>query len=190
MNRIAIFASGNGTNAQCIAEYFSDNNRAEISLILSNKADAYVLTRASKMDIPSYVFNRQQFYNSNKVLDTLRNKKIDWVVLAGFLWLVPLNILQSYPDKIINIHPALLPKYGGKGMYGPKVHEAVLKNRDQESGISIHYVNAKYDDGAIIFQAKCQVESNDTPDTLASKVHKLEYTYYPKVIETLLEGEA
>ena len=186
MKKIAIFASGNGTNAQRIAEYFSDKKNINISIILSNKKDAYVLQRAENLDIPAYSFNRDEFYKTDIVLKKLKNNKIDLIVLAGFLWLVPDNILKEYNRRIINIHPALLPKYGGKGMYGAKVHEAVIEANDPETGISIHYVNEKYDEGEIIFQAKIPVEKHDTSDSIAPKVHQLEYEHFPRVIEEIL----
>ena len=186
MNKIAIFASGSGTNAQNICNFFKLSKDIEISFILSNKADAYVLQRARKMNIPTMVFNRHEFYETDIVLNFLVEKKINWIVLAGFLWLVPGNIVEKFTNRIINIHPALLPKYGGKGMYGLNVHRAVIENKDDESGISIHYVNKVYDEGNIIFQSRCRVDADDTPETLAEKVHKLEYEHYPRVIEGLI----
>ena len=186
MINIAIFASGSGTNTQRIMEYFSGSHRISVGLILSNNPNAYVLERARKAKIPSICFSRKDLYESNYILDLLTVQGITFIVLAGFLWLVPENILKAYTGRIINIHPALLPKYGGKGMYGMKVHEAVIASGDKESGISIHYVNQHYDEGQIIFQAKCPVEKVDTPETLAEKVHQLEYRYFPEVIEKLL----
>jgi len=186
MYKIALFASGSGTNVENIAEYFKNHSDIEIALILSNKSDAYVLKRAKKMEIKAMVFNRKQFYNTDNILNTLKDENIDFIVLAGFLWLIPNNLLQEYPQKIINIHPALLPKYGGKGMYGDKVHKAVVDNKEKESGITIHYVNEKYDEGDIIFQAKCKVLPNDTPDDVASKVHNLEYKHFPEIIEKIV----
>ena len=186
MKKIAIFASGSGTNAQNIIEYFKENKNIEVTLVLSNKKDAFVLERAKKLNVPTIVFNREQLNNSNYVVDILLDNQINMVVLAGFLWLIPENLIQAFPNKIINIHPALLPKYGGKGMYGSKVHEEVLKNKEKESGISIHYVNPKYDEGNIIFQVKCNIESITRPEDIAEKVHLLEYEHYPKVIEKLL----
>jgi phosphoribosylglycinamide formyltransferase 1 len=183
MKNIAIFASGSGTNAENIITYFSTRNSANVALILSNKKDAFVIKRAAKHNIESLFFDRQDFYYSDKVLNSLSEHKIDFIVLAGFLWLVPDNILKKYHHKIINIHPALLPGYGGKGMYGDKVHRAVIDNREKESGISIHYVNEKYDEGDIIFQAKCPIDPHDTPEILACKVHALEYEYFPVIIE-------
>ncbi|KPK87584.1 MAG: phosphoribosylglycinamide formyltransferase, partial [Bacteroides sp. SM23_62_1] len=162
--KIAIFASGSGTNAQKIIEYFAHHPSIGVSMILSNKKDAYVLVRAEQFNIPSIVFDRQTFTESDDILKLLQKNEIDFIVLAGFLWLVPVYLIRAFPNRIINIHPALLPKYGGKGMYGIHVHEAVLTSGDEESGISIHYVNEAYDEGAIIFQAKCEVLPDDTPE--------------------------
>lgn len=186
MRNIAIFASGAGTNAENIIRYFSNKNSAKVCLVLSNKREALVLKRAADNNITSVFFDRGDFYTTGKVLDELLHHKIDLVVLAGFLWLVPSSILTAFNRRIINIHPALLPDYGGKGMYGEKVHNCVIENHETESGITIHYVNEQYDAGDIIFQARCKVESSDTADTLASKVHALEYKYYPGVIEELI----
>jgi len=186
MNNIAIFASGSGTNAQRIIEYFNNNRSISVTRIFCNKKDAYVLTRAEKLGIPTFVFGRNEFYNSNKVLDKLKDDEIDLIVLAGFLWLVPANILSEFSNRIINIHPALLPKYGGKGMYGMRVHETVICSGEKESGISIHYVNEIYDKGEIIVQKKCTVEKDETPESLAAKIHQLEYEHYPKIIEKLI----
>ncbi|UCH13353.1 MAG: phosphoribosylglycinamide formyltransferase [Bacteroidales bacterium] len=186
MNKIAIFASGSGTNAQNIIEYFAAKKTAEVSYVLSNKKDAYVLTRARNYKIPVRIFDRQEFYETDRILDFLKEKGINWIVLAGFLWLVPENIVNSYPNRIVNIHPALLPKFGGKGMYGLNVHRAVLDSNEKDTGITIHYVNRKYDEGNIIFQTKCRVDESDTPESLAGKVHKLEYKYYPEIIEKLI----
>jgi phosphoribosylglycinamide formyltransferase-1 len=188
MKNIAILASGSGSNAQNIAEYFKGNEQVSINAILTNKKDAFVLERAEKLNVPSYIFNRNSFYNTDEVLDILNDKKTDLIVLAGFLWLIPENILKKYNKRIINIHPALLPKYGGKGMYGMNVHNAVKENGDEETGITIHVVNDKYDEGDVVFQAKCEVVSEDTPDTIAEKVHKLEYEHFPKQIELYLES--
>jgi len=186
MKNIAIFASGSGTNAQRIIEYFNKHRSISVTRIFCNKKDAYVLIRAEKLGIPTFVFGRNEFYNSNEVLNKLKDDEIDLVVLAGFLWLVPANILSEFSNRIINIHPALLPKYGGKGMYGMRVHEVVISAGDKESGISIHYVNEKYDEGEIIFQKKCTVEKDETPESLAAKIHQLEYEHYPKTIEKLI----
>jgi phosphoribosylglycinamide formyltransferase-1 len=186
MRNIAIFASGSGTNAENIIRYFSNNNSAKVVLILSNRRDAFVLERAARHNVRSVFFDRKEFYVTGKVLRYLLLYKIDFVVLAGFLWLVPENILGQYEGRIINIHPALLPRYGGKGMFGEYVHRAVIENKDKESGISIHFVNESYDDGDIVFQIRCKVDPSDTPDTLAEKVHALEYKYYPEVIEKIV----
>jgi phosphoribosylglycinamide formyltransferase-1 len=186
MRNIAIFASGSGTNAENIIQYFSTRNTAKVSLVLSNKRQAMVLKRAEALKIRTVFFEHKEFYVTGKVLRYLALYKIDFIVLAGFLWLVPESIIEQYPGRIINIHPALLPAYGGKGMYGDIVHKAVIANRDKKSGISIHYVNKQYDEGDIIFQERCKVDPSDTPDTLAAKVHTLEYAHYPKIIEELV----
>ncbi len=183
MLRLALFASGNGSNAQRIIEYFAENPAIEVSILLCNKPDAHVLTRAALLKIPSIVFNRATFYETDDIPELLKTNRIDYLILAGFLWLIPHNILALYPGKIINIHPALLPKHGGKGMYGIKVHQSVISAGDSESGITIHSVDANYDEGSIIFQAKCPVSPNETPESLAGKVHTLEYRYFAEVIE-------
>jgi phosphoribosylglycinamide formyltransferase-1 len=184
---IAIFASGSGTNAENIVNYFKNKSNIKIKIILTNKPKAFVIERAKKLNIPVKIFNKEEFYNSDKILQLLKNENIDLVVLAGFLWLIPQNIIDEFEGRIINIHPALLPKYGGKGMYGNNVHKAVIEAKEKESGITIHYVNKKYDDGAIIFQAKCKINPNETPDSLAEKIHSLEYKFYPKIIEQILD---
>jgi len=186
MKKIVVFASGSGSNAERIATYFSEKGSAQVSLILCNNLQAGVLERAKRLDIPSLVFNRQAFYKTNVVLNVLKTQQPDLIVLAGFLWKVPENLITAYPNRILNIHPSLLPKYGGKGMYGSHVHEAVIANAEKESGITIHFVNEHYDEGNIIFQAKTNVLPTDTPDTLAEKIHLLEYEYFPKIIEKLL----
>lgn len=183
MKNIAIFASGSGTNAENIARYFATSDTAKVKLILSNKKDAGVLQRAEKLGIETVVFDRDTFYNTDKIVDLLKKEGIDYVVLAGFLWLVPDNILKEYGGLIVNIHPALLPRHGGKGMYGDRVHQAVVEAGDKETGITIHKVNEKYDSGDIISQYKVAVEAGDTPDTVAAKVHALEYKYFPSEIE-------
>jgi len=188
MKNIAIFASGSGTNAENIIEYFSNKTIARVKLVLSNRSDSFVLERAARLNVPSVFFDRDDFYQSEKVIGYLKSYRIDFIVLAGFLWLVPGNILKQYKGKIVNIHPALLPAYGGKGMYGDNVHKAVLSSGDNESGITIHYVNESYDQGDIIFQARCPVNDDDTYETLAERVHSLEHRYFPAVIEELLRG--
>ena len=184
--QIAIFASGNGSNAQKIAEYFAGNSDVNICRIYSNKKDAFVLERAMNLKIPSFVFTKKQMNETNSVIEQLINDRTDLIVLAGFLLKIPENIIKEFPDGIVNIHPALLPKFGGKGMYGMRVHEAVKESGDSESGITIHYVNEAYDEGSIIFQAKVQVDKIDSPEDIARKIHKLEYEYFPKIIEKVL----
>lgn len=188
MKNIAIFASGSGTNAQAIADHFKNHSQARVCCILSNKENAYVLERAKKLDIPGYTFNRADFYESGKVLEILKKHQTDFIVLAGFLWLVPENLIATFPQSIVNIHPALLPKYGGKGMYGNRVHAAVIENGETESGITIHHVNQNYDEGNIILQARCEVKAEDTPETLAERIHELEHRHYPRVVEELVLG--
>jgi len=183
MKNIAVFASGSGTNAQNIAEYFLAVSDIRVSLILSNKPDAFVLERAKKLGIPSLVFTRKDFYESEIILNILERDKIDFIVLAGFLWLIPDYLLKAYPRKILNIHPALLPKYGGKGMYGDMVHQAVIRSGDKQTGISIHYVNVHYDEGEIIFQDSFEIQPGDTAESIAQKVHALEYKHFPRIIE-------
>ncbi len=186
MKNIAIFASGNGSNAENIAKYFAGHPKIKVSCFLVNRPDAYVVERAKKLNIPAIIFDREQFYKTGFVLEKLKECGIDLIVLAGFLWLIPKNLIDAYPQKIINIHPALLPKFGGKGMYGDNVHRAVLEAGEKQSGISIHYVNEHYDQGDIIFQATTPVYPGDTIETLAKRIHQLEYEHYPKIIELLL----
>lgn len=188
MRNIAVFASGSGTNAQKIAEFLKNNKNIKIDCVLSNNKDAYVLERAKKFDIDTFVFNREDFYDKNTVVDYLIKKDIDFIVLAGFLWLIPSNLLDVFQGKIINIHPALLPKYGGKGMYGMNVHRAVVEAKEKTTGITIHYVNENYDEGNIIFQATCPVSEDDTPEKVAEKVHMLEHEYFPKIVQQLVES--
>lgn len=183
ISRIAIFASGSGTNAQNLVEYFRFTGTAEVGLIATNNPNAYVIQRAEMMEVPVCVFNRAQFYESDYMMDCLIKNEIDFIVLAGFLWLIPEKLLNSYCNRIINIHPALLPKYGGKGMYGDKVHQAVLANKEVETGISIHLVNQKYDEGRILFQAKINISDTTDVDGIAKKVHDLEYAHFPKIVE-------
>jgi len=184
--KIALFASGSGTNVQNIIEYFSDNENVIIDSVWSNKVDAFALKRAANFGIETFVFGRTEFVNGNFVVEKLLERNVNLIVLAGFLWLVPNNLVQKF--KILNIHPALLPKYGGKGMYGMKVHQSVVENKETESGITIHWVNEKYDEGTIIFQAKCPVLPGDSADDVANKVHELEYQYFPKTIEEVLNA--
>lgn len=186
LKRIAVFASGSGTNAENIANYFLERKTALVTVIFTNKSDAYVIERAKRLNIPTIVFSKDDFYQTSKVLDKLSEEKIDLIVLAGFLWLIPENITRSYPQRIVNIHPALLPDFGGKGMYGDHVHKKVIESGKTVSGISIHYVNEKYDEGNIIFQAKCDVTKEDDYLSLAKKIHELEYRHYPEIIEQLI----
>lgn len=188
MVKLAIFASGSGSNAQKIIEYFKDNKEVKVELIVSNKKDAFVLERAKKIGIPAVVFEKNDFKEGHKVVEKMLESGIDWIILAGFLLLIPTELISAFPDRIINIHPALLPAYGGKGMYGMKVHEAVLAAGEKKTGITIHMVNERYDEGKIIFQECCEVEPGDTPDQVAEKVHKLEHAHFPKVIEQLVKG--
>ena len=186
MKKIAIFASGSGSNAEKIIEYFRHSSFINVALIVSNKADAGVLNIAEIYHLPTLLLEKEKFFRGNGYVDELKTEGIDFIVLAGFLWKVPATLIRAYPDKIVNIHPALLPKYGGKGFYGLYVHEAVLKNKEGETGISIHYVDEVFDNGKIIFSALCPILENDTPDSLAKRVQQLEHTHYPRVIEELL----
>ena len=184
--RLAIFASGTGSNAQKIIDHFRNHPVIKIAMIVCNKPEAGVLKIAAKENIRSLIIEKEKFFRGNGYVDELKQNKIDWIILAGFLWKIPDLLINAFPGKIINIHPALLPKYGGKGMYGQKVHEAVLANHEKESGITIHYVDNLYDHGKIIVQAKCPVLPDDTAENLAQKVHVLEYEYYPVTIEQLV----
>ena len=186
MKHIVIFASGSGSNAQRISEYFAASGVARVIMIYANRADAYVLQRANMLNIPTVVFDRADFYENDLIYHQLENLNPDLIVLAGFLWKVPEKIVHAFPHRIVNIHPALLPKYGGKGMYGIHVHRAVIENREKESGITIHFVNENYDEGAAILQARCVINVNDTPESLAKKVHALEHKYFPQTIEQVL----
>ncbi len=189
MTNIALFASGNGTNVEQITEYFKESKDINVSCVVVNRKNIYVIERAKKLNLPCYYFNKEDFYHSDNVLNLLKERNIDYIILAGFLWLIPNNLLTHFPKKIINIHPALLPKYGGKGMYGHNVHQAVVENKETESGITIHYVNQEYDKGDIIFQAKCSVTPQDNADTLAEKIHLLEKEYFPKTIEKIITNK-
>ena len=186
MKRIVLFASGSGTNAENIIQYFQNKGTGEVIAVLTNKRDAAVIDRCNALNTPALYFNRSTFKQEDLLLDILQSMRPDLIVLAGFLWKIPPAIVAAYPDKIINIHPALLPKYGGKGMYGKKVHETVLANGDSVTGITIHYVNEIYDDGAIIFQQSTAIDPDDKLEQVVAKVHALEYRYYPQVIEDLL----
>ncbi len=186
-NKIIIFASGSGTNAENIIKFFQKSNNTEVAAVFSNRRSAGALKRAHNLNVKALLFDREAFYNSNEILNIIKDIDPDLIVLAGFLWLFPSNIIREFPNKIINIHPALLPKHGGKGMYGSKVHETVISEGDKESGITIHYVNEKYDEGQTIFQASTKIDADDTPESLARKIHELEYKHFPEVIQQLLE---
>ncbi len=183
---IAIFASGTGSNAKKIIEYFEHNDEINVCLIVSNKRDAPVLAMATGFGIRTLVIDRKFFYRSEDILNFFNEYLIDYVVLAGFLWLVPKYLVAAFPQRMVNIHPALLPKFGGKGMYGMNVHRAVKEQGETESGVTIHYVNEQYDDGDIVFQTTCPVSSDDTPHSIAKKVQQLEHQYFPKIIEELM----
>ena len=185
--RIAIFASGSGSNAQKIMEYFKRNAEAEVVLVLTNNPNAYVLQRADNFEIPAHIFTRNEFYNTDDVIRLLKNLQVDLIVLAGFLWLVPESLLKAYPNKIINLHPALLPKFGGKGMYGDHVHNAVLAAKEEESGITIHFVSPEFDEGEIIHQSRFKIDPEDNLEVVKFKGQQLEHQNFPKVIEGLLK---
>lgn len=190
MNKIVVFASGSGSNAENIIKHFKNNNLSTVSHVFCNNPHAYVIDRAKKLNIPVYVFNREGFKENNGVHKKLLSINPDLIVLAGFLWKFPTFLVSRFHNKIINIHPALLPNYGGKGMYGMHVHKAVVENREIKSGITIHYVNEFYDEGGIIKQFNCNIEATDSPEDVAKKIHKLEMTFFPKVIQNLIENNA
>lgn len=185
MKRISVFVSGNGTNLQRIAEYFANNPDVEIVNVVCNNPQAYAIERAKNLHIPVKLINRREF-NSLEFTEEMASLKLDLIVLAGFLWKVPASLIQAYPRKIVNIHPALLPNYGGKGFYGEHVHEAVVAAKEPFSGITIHFVNEIYDNGEIILQAYTKLDPNETPDSLAAKIHKLEQAYFPVAIDYLI----
>lgn len=188
MKKIAIFASGSGSNAENIILFFASNPKIIVNSVFCNVPDAFVLERAKKHHIPTHIFNREELKNPEKILKMLKESGIDLIVLAGFLWFMPADITAAFRNRIINIHPALLPAYGGKGMYGMKVHEAIIAAGEKESGITIHYVNDHYDEGAILFQAKCNITGEDTPETLATKIHALEQAHFPSIIEKVVNN--
>lgn len=187
--RVAIFASGNGSNAENIVHYFKDSKPIQVALIVSNKKDAFVLERANNLGVPSLVLDNKEFRQGNRILDAMKVHSIDFIVLAGFLVLIPANLIEAYPDQIINIHPALLPKFGGKGMYGDFVHRAVSESGESKTGITVHFVNQAYDKGSIIFQKSVEIQRGESPETIARKVHELEYKYFPEIIEKVILGE-
>lgn len=186
IKKIAIFASGSGSNAENIFNYFSKSTHIRVEMFLTNNPSAYVLERARKLGVECVVFDRTQFYQSDEIATLLHHRRVDFVVLAGFLWLVPPNLIEQYPNRIVNVHPALLPAYGGKGMYGDNVHRAVVAAGESESGITVHYVNEIYDNGAIIAQHRCPVLPDDTAESLAQRIHQLEYNHFPKDIESAI----
>jgi formyltetrahydrofolate-dependent phosphoribosylglycinamide formyltransferase len=187
---IAIFASGAGSNAQKIIDYFKTaGSNIKVALIVSNKPAAGVLQIAAKENIPALIIEKEKFFTGNAYVDELKEQQIDFIVLAGFLWKVPAALINAYPKKIINIHPALLPKYGGKGMYGHFVHAAVIANKEKESGITIHYVDELYDHGLIIFQTSFLLNKNETAETLAARIHELEHRHFPQVVEEAIKGK-
>lgn len=185
--RIAIFASGSGSNAQKLMEHFKRSPDIEVALVLTNNSDAYVLQRADSFEIPSHIFDKHEFYKTDNIIDLLENLDIDLIVLAGFLWLIPKSLIQKYPGRIINIHPAILPKFGGKGMYGDFVHKAVLEADEPEGGITIHYVNENYDEGEYIYQAKYRIEKDDNLEMVKFKGQQLEHLHYPRIVEGVLK---
>ncbi|MDD4087219.1 MAG: phosphoribosylglycinamide formyltransferase [Bacteroidales bacterium] len=186
MTRLAIFVSGSGTNMERIATYFKDHSQISVSLVVCNNPNAGAIARADSLGIPLMMIDKNSFKNPESLTAELFKKQIDWIILAGFLWLIPKVLIQAYPNKIVNIHPALLPAYGGKGMYGEKVHQAVIQNGEKQSGITIHFVNEHYDAGAIIFQQQLELQADETPESLARRIHELEYKYYPEVIEKVV----
>ncbi|WP_286761714.1 phosphoribosylglycinamide formyltransferase [Salegentibacter sp. UBA1130] len=188
--KIVVFASGSGTNAENIIKFFQKQPNTSVVAVFSNKKSAKVLKRAHDLNVKALHFDRDALYNSYDVLHILEDINPDLIVLAGFMWIFPEDILKRFPNKIVNIHPALLPKYGGKGMYGMHVHEAIIQNKEKESGISIHYVNENYDEGEIIFQAKTDISEEDTPESLAEKIHKLEYKHFPEILQQLLQKKS
>ena len=187
--RIAILASGSGSNAENICNYYSKRPDVDIRIIISNKFSAYVHQRAQKLGIKSITLSNSSLCDDEIFLNLLRENQIDFIILAGYLLRIPVDVVRAYPHRIVNIHPALLPKYGGKGMYGERVHQAVIEAGENESGITIHFVDENYDEGSIFFQATCPVFENDTPDDVAQKVHALEYLHYPAVIDQVLKQE-
>jgi len=187
MRRLAVFASGSGTNAENLIKYFHDSDVAEVVVVFCNKPRAAVIKRVENLKVPVVVFDRVQLHDCDSILKRLNSYQVDMIILAGFLWLIPQSLLKAFPKAIINIHPALLPNYGGKGMYGARVHQAVIENIDKKSGITIHLIDEHYDKGQNLAQIECPVENSDTPDSLATRIHALEYEFYPKVIEQYIK---
>ncbi len=189
MKHLAVFASGSGTNAERIFERFRDHSSIRVTVLLTNNPNAGAIARAARFNIPVEIFERSALTQTNRVLEKLRSYQVDWIVLAGFMLMVPPGLIDAFPNRIVNIHPALLPAYGGKGMYGMHVHQAVVEAKEEVTGITIHYVNENYDEGAVIFQVSCGVQPYDTAETVAEKVHHLEHEYYPRIIEETIEYE-
>ncbi|MDG1714370.1 phosphoribosylglycinamide formyltransferase [Lacinutrix sp.] len=187
MKRVVIFASGSGSNAENLIRFFQNSDNASVIQVLTNNPHAKVLDRCKKLKVSALSFNKTAFTETEDVLNILKSARPDLIVLAGFLWKFPEHILKHFPNKVINVHPALLPKFGGKGMYGIHVHNAVVNQKETETGITIHYVNEHYDEGAIIFQAKCEVKTSDSAETVAAKIHELEMEHFPKVVDRLLK---
>lgn len=187
--RLAILASGSGSNAENIIRYFSVDKNVQIGLILSNKTEALVHQRALRLGVPSITLSKEILTDGSALSQILKNERIDFIVLAGYLLKIPVDLIAAFPNRIVNIHPALLPKFGGKGMYGEKVHQAVVDAKEHESGITIHLVNENYDEGSIVFQARCPVLPSDSAEDVAAKIHDLEYKHYPEVIGQLLKKE-
>jgi phosphoribosylglycinamide formyltransferase-1 len=185
--RIAIFASGSGSNAQKLMEYFKKHQEAEVVIVLTNNPEAYVIQRADNFEIPTHIFDKHEFIETNDIVNLLKNLQIDLIVLAGFLWLIPNNLLEEFPNQIINIHPALLPKFGGKGMYGDRIHRTILEAGEVENGITIHFVNEKFDEGEIIYQSRFKIGKNDTLETIKFKGQQLEHLHYPRIVENLIQ---
>ena len=185
--KLAIFASGSGSNAENICNYFAESSDIKVVLICTNKEDAFIVKRANKLNIPVYIFSKSELNNFVDLHKKLQNIEVDVIILAGFLLKLPTIMVDNYPNRIINIHPSLLPKYGGKGMYGSNIHKAVIKNKELESGISIHFVNHNYDEGKIILQKKCSISANESVETLIHKIHKLEHNYFPVAIEKTIK---
>lgn len=185
--RIAIFASGSGSNAQKLMEYFKKHQEAEVVIVLTNNPEAYVIQRADNFEIPTHIFDKHEFIETNDIVNLLKNLQIDMIVLAGFLWLIPNNLLEEFPNQIINIHPALLPKFGGKGMYGDRIHRTILEAGEVENGITIHFVNEKFDEGEIIYQSRFKIDKNDTLETIKFKGQQLEHLHYPRIVENLIQ---
>ena len=183
MINIAIFASGSGSNAENLINYFRQHFNIRVCVVLTNNSQAGVIARAQSANVPIHIFNRNEFYDTENILEKLKELQIDYIVLAGFLWLIPTYLIENFSQHILNIHPALLPKYGGKGMYGMNVHRAVIENHEKQSGITIHEVDKEYDRGKIIFQATCDILPDDTPENLAAKIHELEYLHFPAIVE-------